>query len=349
MRLRSVALALALLPPLPPALARGEAPTPATAMRTTYANPLGVDVADPHVLRHDGVYYLYGTSAPDGYKVWSSANLVDWEPHGYAFRRTDDTWGRDLFWAPCVIEHRGAFYLFYNARGPVEGDRQSHRICVARADSPTGPFADVAAPLFDPGFAVIDAHAFIDDDGQAYLYYVRDISESGQSQVFVIRLADDLLSVRGRAVRCIRPSQPWEGEKWNEAPFVFKLGRTYVMTYSANGFFDPRYAVGYATARSPLGPWDKADHNPILGRTERVSGPGHCAVAPSPDDRELFLVYHVHKSLKGGHARELAIDRLNVETLRNRDVRLSTNGPTLDPQPMPSGAEPAADATTASP
>lgn len=312
---------------------------PATPDAGTYRNPIGVDVADPDVLVHDGVYYLYGTSAADGFKGWKSRDLVNWEELGYVFQRSETSWGRDLFWAPCVIERDGAFYLFYNARGPITAERQSHRICVARAESPEGPFIDIAAPLFDIGKATIDAHAFIDEDGEAYLYYVRDVSESPQSQVFVTRLAPDFKSVRGQSVRCIAPSEEWEGDKWNEAPFVFRHNDTYVMTYSARGFFDPRYAVGYATARSPMGPWKKAANNPILKRTEHVSGPGHSSVAPSPDGSELFLVYHVHKSLKGGHERELAIDRLVVTTGEDGSLRLQTNGPTRDPMPLPSGVQ----------
>ncbi len=347
MRTRPIFYLLALLlwfMPVPVPVAWGG--TAATPPEGSYRNPLGVDLADPHVLLHDGVYYAYGTSAADGFKVWSSSNLVDWEGHGYALQRTADTWGNDLFWAPCVIAHRGAFYLFYSSRGPVEGDRQSHRISVARAESPLGPFVDVAAPLFDHGMAVIDAHALIDEDGAAYLYFVRDISESGKSRVWAARLADDLLSLTGEPVLCIEPSQPWEGEQWNEAPFVIRHGDTYVMTYSANGFYDPRYAVGYATAPSPLGPWTKAEDNPILQRTDGVSGPGHNSMVLSPDGSEWFAVYHVHKSLKGGHRRELAIDRMTIEEQPDGSLRLRIDGPTSDPQPLPSGA-PAAHAEPA--
>ena len=310
----------------------------------TYRNPLGVDVADPHVLLHDGTYYLYGTSARDGYRVWSSADLVNWQPRGRALRRTDDTWGRNLFWAPCVIHHDGAFYMFYSSRGPVKGEggseRESHRICLARSDSPTGPFTDVKAPLLDFGKAVIDAHVFIDDrDGaKPYLYYARDISENGQSQIWVVPLSADLLAPAGEPVLCTRPDVEWEGDQWNEAPFVFRHGDTYVMTYSARGFFDPRYGIGYATAPSPLGPWTKSPDNPILQRNGEVSGPGHNSVVVSPDGTELFAVYHVHKRLEGGHARELSIDRLIVEDAPDGQVRLRIAGPSRTPQPLPSGA-----------
>ena len=314
---------------------------PSTRPAATYANPVARNLPDPHVIRHGDTYYAYGTNAPgEGYRVLVSKNLVDWQDRGFAFRKTATSWGREHFWAPCVIEHAGRFYLFYSSFGPVEGGkRSSHRICVATADSPLGPFTDLAAPLLEIGKATIDAHAFVDEDGKAYLYYALDHSENGrQSHLYVVELSSDLTKVIGQPVFCTRPDAEWEGDEWNEAPFVFRHGDTYVMMYSARGFFDPRYALGYATAKSPLGPWTKSPLNPILTRTPEVSGPGHNSVVPSPDGRELFCVYHVHRKLEGGHERDLAIDRMTVTTSSDGAVIVKISGPTKSPQPLPSGA-----------
>ena len=46
------------------------------------------------------------------------------------------------------------------------------------------------------------------------------------------------------------------------------------MMYSARGFFDPLYALGFATAKSPLGPWKKSKDNPILRKTDACRAPG---------------------------------------------------------------------------
>lgn len=306
----------------------------------TYTNPVARNLPDPHVIRHDDLYYAYGTNAPGaGYRVLTSPDLATWTDQGFAFRKTPNSWGREHFWAPCVVEKGGRFYLFYSAVGPVAGGRTSHRICVAIADSPRGPFRDLKAPLLDIGKAVIDANAFIDDDGRAYLYYALDKSENdNQSHLYVVPLSDDLTEVVGEPVFCTRPDAEWEGEEWNEAPFVLKHDRTYVMMYSARGFFDPNYALGYATAASPLGPWTKSSLNPVLRRTSEVSGPGHNSVVPSPDGRELFCVYHVHHKPEGGGDRNLAIDRMTLTTAPDGRVILKIDGPTRSPQPLPSGA-----------
>ena len=110
------------------------------------------------------------------------------------------------------------------------------------------------------------------------------------------------------------------------------------MTYSARCFSDPLYAVGYATARSPFGPWTKSDDGPILRRTDDVSGPGHNCITRSPDGSELMILYHVHRSLSGGHRRLLATDRLHVTSVAGGPPRLRTDGPSHTHRPMPAGA-----------
>ena len=39
-------------------------------------------LADPFILYHDGLYYAYGTGAPDGIEVYTSRNLRSWERRG---------------------------------------------------------------------------------------------------------------------------------------------------------------------------------------------------------------------------------------------------------------------------
>ena len=220
----------------------------------------------------------------------------------------------------------GKFYLYYSAEGPVPGGADHLRICVATSNSPAGPFKDVKAPLLEIGKSVIDAEAFVDDDGKGYLYYALDNSENvvrdpktgkeiHQSHIYVVKLGNDLVSVVGPPVFCTRPDHKWEGDTVNEGPFVFKHDRTYILMYSAHAFFEPEYCLGYATAESPLGPWTKADR-PVLEThaSATVSGPGHNCVIDSPDGKETFCVYHEHKNVKSpGGDRELAIDRMTFE------------------------------------
>jgi beta-xylosidase len=317
--------------------------------QATYTNPLNIEGADPFVIHYRGQYYCYATSANDGFKCWSSPDLVHWAPRGYAFQRSKKSWGEDFFWAPCVVQRSGKFFFYYSARGDVGHGNKGMRICVATSYSPTGPFHDVRAPMFDVGKSTIDAEAFIDNNGKAYMYYSLDYSDnivtdpqSGesvhQSQIYVVPLAHDLMHVVSKPAFCIRPDHDWEGTGWNEGPLVFRYKDTYILMYSANAYVDPHYGLGYATSKSPLGPWTKSPDNPVLQMSTTMLGPGHNCVIDSPDGKELFCVYHVHKEQDVNKGRVIAIDRMNVTDLPDGGMQLHIDGPTSIPQPMPSGA-----------
>lgn len=94
----------------------------------------------------------------------------------------------------------------------------------------------------------------------------------------------DLKSVKEETLReCIKADASWELQqaKVAEGPSLLKRNRVYYLIYSANHFRSQDYAVGYATATSPLGPWKKYDGNPILCRDKDVAaglvGTGHGA------------------------------------------------------------------------
>ena len=56
------------------------------------------------------------------------------------------------------------------------------------------------------------------------------------------------------------------------------------------------YAVGYAVARSPMGPWTKYEGNPIIHRSiVGENGSGHGDLFQLWDG-QLAYVYHVHHS-----------------------------------------------------
>ncbi|MGB3586330.1 MAG: glycoside hydrolase family 43 protein [Tunicatimonas sp.] len=313
-----------------------------------YINPVSdsVFVADPFVLQHQQTYYLYGTSAADGFKAWKSTNLIDWEPMGYVYQRPEDSWATKSFWAPEVVHYQDKFYLIFSAKG---NDPDGLRICMAVSDSPEGPFEDWRVPLFDAGYSCIDGHVYIHQN-QPYLYYemVGVVGEPWKNKgyfkgtILGCELSDDLSRIiSDEPTVCVIPTQPWEtpadGRAISvEGMTVFRLDSTLYMTYSANHYADPRYGVGYATASHPLGPWTKSENNPILAQkpSAGVSGPGHNSIIRSPDGNELFIVYHSHADPDNPSPRRvLNIDRLVVEP----DGKLRVIGPTRTPQPVPSG------------
>jgi beta-xylosidase len=268
----------------------------------TYHNPLLPDreLADPFVLRLDDKYYLYPTSDSKGYEVFVSTDLVHWERKARVF---DDP--RGGAWAPEVFHHQkgdGKFYLYYTDNKPNgEHEPTNKQIGVAVADNPLGPFEDKGVLVPD----AIDADLFQDDDGKLYLYYA-DISNG--FKIFVQPMSDPLTK-SGDRTELIHPTEPWEKRNGDvtEGPFLIKHDGTYYLTYSGTGANSPNYAIGYATAKSPTGPFEKYSGNPIVRRGGDVIGPGHHCIIEGPDGK-LWLVYHQKWNAAINYKRFLAID-----------------------------------------
>lgn len=315
-----------------------------TKTDTCFTNDLGVTgIGDPYVLKTaQGEYYMYCTSATNGFYCWKSGDLVHWGEKKMCYIRRPDAWCTACFWAPEVIcaDHR--YYMFYTAKNQAG----SLRIGLAVSTAPDGPFEDVKnEPLFDFGYAAIDANVFTDDDQKSYLYYSRDCSENRdgnlkKSEIYGVSLSADLLSTKGEAVKLLTPEQPWEKASgdtwWNEGPEMIKHNGRYYLTYSANFFASPSYSLGYAVSDTPLGPFQKAQENPLLTSGERqdVSGTGHHSFTYSPDGTQLWAVYHSHTDLANPSGdRKVNIDRAGFTP----DGKLFLCGPTTTPQPAPSG------------
>jgi beta-xylosidase len=346
------------------------------AKTETYSNPLPVEFGDPYVLNDgDGKYYMYGTGggAKDGFATYSSNDLVDWEFEGQVYTgNKENSWAIGSFWAPEVYKFNDKYYMFFSAqwRDNPNNELENFKIGVAVADKPTGPFEDLQnEPLFDPGYPVIDANVFQDDNGRFYLYYSRvaykhpvesEISEWArekgwfdeieESWVYGIELEPDFSGVIGEPVLLLRPPKSmddknaeWESRsvtskevnrRWTEGSYTFKHQDTYYMMYSANYFGGENYAVGYATASSPLGPYAKADDNPILEKNTSkggvVTGTGHNSLVFLADNTKIYGVYH-GRTKATGDERVVFIDEMKI--LDNG--KLIVEGPTTEPQPKP--------------
>lgn len=258
------------------------------------------NIGDPFILLHDGTYYMYATSAPDGFLYFKSDNLIDWENCGYAYK--GGKYGEKDYWAPEVYERNGKFYMIFTARWK---EKHSLRIFVAVSDSPEGPFVDYTdGPLFDFGYAAIDATLFKDDDGKDYLYFVRDCSEQiidgvHTSSIYVCEISEDLRTLLGEPTMISIPDAAWEKKissewRWNEGPCVLKRNGKYILNYSVNCYDSLYYSVGASESVSPKGPFIKYENNPILKYKEgEFSGPGHNSFFYDKSGR-LLTAFHIH-------------------------------------------------------
>ncbi len=304
-----------------------------------YTNPVfAQDFPDPAAIRVGRDYYAYSTSTswePQGhiFPILHSTDLVHWRYIGDALAQTP-AWALTDFWAPSVVAARGRYYMYYVGKGLTQN---AHCIGVAVARSPAGPFADhgMMACGDARGAGYIDPAPLIDDNGRGYLYVsVDNPLDSPHPDISVLPLSADLLRESGPRRELFTVSQAWEhgiGYTTNEGPFAVKHGHTYDLFYSGANW-QQDYAMGVAYATSPLGPFTKDAHNPILQGNARVTGPGGGSLVQAVNGG-WWLLYHGWTGGPGygaGGVRNLRIDPV---TWVGNTVRV--RGPSTTPQPTP--------------
>ncbi len=263
-------------------------------------------LADPFILEDDGWFYIYGTHAKDGIVVYRSKDLRTWSDLcGNATDKLalhkENVWGEFSFWAPEVYKIDGRYLMTFSTE---------EHICYAWSDSPCGPFVQTEerSYLEEKG---IDSHIFIDEDGKAYMFWVRF---SKGNVIWVAEMTPDLQTVKLETAQRLIDVQEgtWEQkmELVAEGPMVIKEGGKYYLTYSCNHFQSQDYAVGYAVADSPMGPYTRYEKNPILHRHCGYVGTGHHALFKTGD--QYYIVYHAHNNKEQVGPRQTLIAPLNL-------------------------------------
>ncbi len=307
---------------------------------------------DPGVLRHDGVYYAFGTTGaertPDGrvFTVLRSPDLVTWEPLGGALLPPSAD-ARYEYWAPEAAAHDGRFYLYY-AMGGVE--ELHFELRVATSERPEGPYTDTGTPLLDcdRNRFTIDPHPFRDVDGQWYLFYARDYPNTDGGALPGTGLAVDRLvgmtRLAGECRTVLRAHYPWtlyEANRrmnvygrtfdWHtiEGPWVQRHRGRYYCFYSGSNYQTARYGVDYAVAEHVTGPYTGQGRGArvLHAVPGHVRGPGHHSIVEGPDGRD-YIVYHAWNEAMT--VRQLCVDPLDWTPDGPRCA-----GPTYTPQPAP--------------
>lgn len=262
-------------------------------------------LADPFIHYENGKYYAYGTSAPDGFEVYTSDDLKNWQKHSSHVLKKSDVWGEKWFWAPEIYKVDGDYIMYFTA--------DVHISC-AISKSPLGPFVQTEKKPMCENENRIDNTLFIDDDGQGYVFFNR-WGQNGGSEVWGAKLEKDYKTIKEDTLfRVLGAEEPWETVMNNitEGPFMIKHDGKYYMTYTANNYKSQDYAVGYAVADKPEGPFVKAAENPILRRPGNFVGSGHHSFFKDRDGK-LRIVFHVHHSEKKIQPRFMVIGEVFFE------------------------------------
>lgn len=216
--------------------------------------------ADPAPMVYKDTVYLYTSHDEDdatGFKMrdwlcYTSTDMVNWTDHGAVASLKNFPWTAQAVsgwggfdngaWAPQCIERNGKFYLYC----PVQG----RGIGVLVGDSPYGPFTDpLGKPLIGAQYDSIDPTVFIDDDGQAYLYWENP-------NLWYVKLNKDMVSFSGEPIKdssvAKAPGQP-DPFHYQEGPWAYKRKGHYYMAYASTCCPE---GIGYAMSASPTGPWN---------------------------------------------------------------------------------------------
>lgn len=192
--------------------------------------------ADPTAVEYNGRLYVYCSHDEDLMPNQNTYNIPDitcistddlknWTDHGEVFNPSKDSSWATKSWAPSIVYRNNKFYLYYGNGG--------NGIGVAVSDSPTGPFKDpLRGPLVSnntPGVLpannmwLFDPGVFVDDDGQAYMYF----GGNGESNIRVIKLGNDMISTVGSAMTMTAP-------RFFEAAYMHKYNGKYYFTYASD-------------------------------------------------------------------------------------------------------------------
>lgn len=270
--------------------------------------------SDPSALVYKDKVYLYtGHDTQDSpYKqhnpqnvlLFSSSDMENWTEHPIPLRRADFAWSdnNSQLWATSVVEKGGKFYL-YTTLGIM--GKQEHPLAVAVADNPEGPFVDAKGAALINDASVLDPFAFVDDDGQAYLFW-------GNGRCFYSKLQDNMIELENNRTMLDLPG-------YSGGAHVHKKDGWYYLSY-AQGF--PAKIV-YAMSRSITGPWE---YKGILNELAGNSATNHHSMIEFKN--KWYFFYHNGALGMGGvFSRSVCVDYLEYnkdKTLKR--IQMTTEG-----------------------
>ena len=270
-------------------------------------NPIITDqyTGDPAALVYKDKVYLYAghDEAPNDFNfykmnewvVYSSSDMKNWEPHPVPLKVTDFKWAANDAWASQVIERNGKFYWYVTvSHGTVPGKA----IGIAVSDSPTGPFKDVLGKALitndmtkftDISWDDIDPTVYIDNDGQAYLFW-------GNTACHYAKLKGNMIELDG-------PIQHIDLPNYTEAPWIHKHKDWYYLSYA----YQFPEKIAYAMSKSITGPWE---YKGILNELAGNSNTNHQSIIDFKG--QSYFIYHngAIQPHGGSFRRSVCVDKL---------------------------------------
>lgn len=270
-------------------------------------NPIVTDMftADPTPLVHDDTLYIYTghdiqnetvrTFRMEDWYAFSTTDMHNYEKHGPLLSIDDFSWANADAYASHCTERNGKFYWYVSLRHRTIRSNEGMSIGVAVSDSPTGPFVDAIGEALitdDTPNSIalnIDPAVYVDDDGQAYLYW------GSWNECRMVKLKENMIELDGEVVTV-------NAANFFEAPFIHKRGETYYLTY-ASGYPS---STEYSTSYDIEGPWT---YRGVINDLMPVSETNHQGVVEFKGD--WYFIYHSSQAPGGGvYRRSVCVDKL---------------------------------------
>ncbi len=267
--------------------------------------------ADPTILIENDIFYVYATIDPwggDSLALFKSTDFKSWEriPLNWPTKAqcSSPTSNDSRVWAPSVVKGSdGKYHMFISVGSEVYA---------GISESPEGPWRNVkpgGGPLISTqkelNIHTIDAEAFIDTDGQAYLYWGSGWDWK-DGHCLIAKLNDSLTDLVTEPLDITPPN-------YFEAPYMLKNEDNYFLMYSQGKCTDETYMVRVSVSATPYGPWEELTESPLLSTTndKTTLGPGHHTLFRYGDQH--YILYHRIFNNENTLLRELAIDSLNFD------------------------------------
>lgn len=215
-------------------------------------SPPGVYIADPTArVWNDGRMYIYGSvdESCDYYcshrhHALVTDDMLNWQLVENIFTSKGEgdgvPYNETVLFAPSAAYKDGMYYMYY-----CQPDREFAE-GVATSASPTGPFTG-GVPIDLKGYNQIDPDVFIDDDGTAYYLW-------GQ---FTLKMAVMKPNMTELRIETVKDSILTEGVHYfHEGAFMAKINDLYYLVYADISRGDIPTCLGYATSKSPFGPYE---------------------------------------------------------------------------------------------
>ncbi|KAK7191939.1 hypothetical protein DPSP01_013339 [Paraphaeosphaeria sporulosa] len=250
--------------------------------------------------------------------LFSTVDMANWQHHGSPASLSTFSWADKNAWAGQVINRNNKFYYYVPIRNKNTGGMA---IGVGISDNIEGPYKDaLGKPLVENG--QIDPTVYIDDNGQAYLYW-------GNPDLQYVLLNEDMLSYKG-GINKVNLTPAGFGSRtgvqgrpttFEEGPWIYKRQNLWYMVYAANCCSED---IRYSTGTSATGPWT---YRGVIMPSQGASFTNHPGLI-NYGGKDYFFYHNGALPGGSGYTRSVAVEEFTYTSNGSiPQIPMTTGGP----------------------